>query len=364
MTDQAGSDREELEALAAACDFGLLIVGAGGEIEFASRTLRDMLSTTQAREGAAGLSKWQARLGAALERLQSSDESCLSVNFAGLFEQSPLSDYQLELRAIDAPGRPRFLGLLRDRNGLEALDSDLRTATRFRSLSTLYVGATHDLRGPLNNIVITLELLKLSVRKNRDQSATDSTVAREGQYFDTVEEEIQRLNRELQALLALTESAPEEAPGALDMVQELNEILKLIKAQARLQCVDIDWSAPERPVSVHCYRSRVRQGLLNIAINALEAMPEGGNLSLRLQQLPDKVVIDICDTGQGIPATLRARVFERHFTTKNTGTGIGLYVARRVIEDHGGTLQVAGEGGSGACLRVTLPSISRSKQGR
>lgn len=230
----------------------------------------------------------------------------------------------------------------------DALETDLRTATRFRSLSTLNIGLAHDLRGALNNIVVNLELLKQAMHKG------GGDVGQPQHYAVLIQQEVSRLNGYIQVLLNLTAPA-KDSPGQLDLCTALTETMGLIRAQAKLQRVNMDMQLPERTIRITCRQVDLRQALLNIIINALEAMPEGGTLTVRITPRDTELGIEICDTGAGIPESLRERVFDMHYTTKDTGTGIGLYVARSVIHQHGGSIQIQNNFDAGTCFGITLP---------
>lgn len=231
-----------------------------------------------------------------------------------------------------------------------ALETDLRTATRFRSLSTLNIGLAHDLRGALNNIVVNLELLKQAIHK----SGGAGDVGQSQHYAVLIQKEVSRLNGYIQVLLNLTAPA-KDSPGQLDLCKALTETMGLIKAQAKLQRVNMDMQLPERTIRITCRQVELRQALLNIIINGLEAMPEGGTLTIRITPRDTEIGIEICDTGAGIPEPLREHIFDMHYTTKDTGTGIGLYVARSVIHEHGGSIQVQNNFDAGTCFAITLP---------
>jgi two-component system sensor histidine kinase HydH len=103
-------------------------------------------------------------------------------------------------------------------------------------------------------------------------------------------------------------------------------------------------------------RDALNQALINLGINALEAMPEGGRLDLALNHLDSRAVITIRDSGPGIPPEHRDKIFTMHFTTKASGSGIGLYVARSVIESNGGELHLHSELGQGTRFEIDLPA--------
>jgi signal transduction histidine kinase len=104
-------------------------------------------------------------------------------------------------------------------------------------------------------------------------------------------------------------------------------------------------------------RDQITQVVLNIALNGLDAMQKGGNLAIRCFTNDESkyVVIEIEDTGHGIPETELPRIFDPFYTTKKTGTGLGLAIAHRIVENHGGTLSVKGTSGSGTTFRIALP---------
>ncbi len=99
----------------------------------------------------------------------------------------------------------------------------------------------------------------------------------------------------------------------------------------------------------------VRQAVLNVAVNAVQAMPRGGQITVRTRRAGDSAVLEIEDTGQGIPEELCARIFEPFFTTKASGTGLGLAVVKRIMEGHGGQVAVRNRPGAGAVFALSFP---------
>lgn len=244
--------------------------------------------------------------------------------------------------------------MIRDQKLLTALQNDLLEATRVRGLSRLYVGAAHDLRARLNAMVINLEMLKRALPEN---ASTDSdTRERRERYAKVLSEEIAKLNRFLDSLLDLM-SPHVEHNHEFDLCELVKSLETFISPQAKKQAVLLDFQLPSDSVLVYGYRSLLRQAIFNVIVNALDAMPKEGVLEARIRVDPHEGFAELtfCDTGPGIPSSIAERIFDMHFTTKNTGTGIGLYVARVVLEKHGGRIQMESDPGDGACFKLLLP---------
>ncbi len=354
---RAEQNKQELDAVSSVLKVGMLLLGPTGKLEFSNTAAQEILTGGKPALFTDQIASIQESLQAAVERLRTSGVPNINIDVE-LIIDTVRRRFRMELYTMDQQDLRRFLAIVKDRDLIDALENDLRTATRFRGLSTLYVGAAHDLRGPLNNMVVHLELLKQGLKVGGQDNNTDIELTRQRHHVDIIQQEIYRLNRYVQALLDLT-APTQDTRSVLDLVQALTEISGLVRAQAKLQRVEFNCQLPESPIYILCQQIQLRQVLLNIIINALEAMPSGGVVTVSLQQDAEQVVIDICDTGPGIPEALQQRIFEMHFTTKNTGTGIGLYVARSVVNEHGGNITLRSSLGEGACFTICMP-ISES----
>lgn len=118
-------------------------------------------------------------------------------------------------------------------------------------------------------------------------------------------------------------------------------------------------SMPDEPVLLVGHRDRLKQTFLNISVNALEAMPQGGVLGLNMSVEGSVVKVSIQDDGRGIPKDVLERIYERDFTTKGSGSGIGLFVARTLVEMHGGQIRTESRVGEGTRVDVVLPILLR-----
>lgn len=244
-----------------------------------------------------------------------------------------------------------FLALVKNAESLEILQSELGLAIQMRGLTRFYAAFTHDLKAPLNAMVMTLELLKLSVQDGADGAVTTD---KQLKYIGVVNEEIRRLDRQLQTLLSHT-APPSAGPHELDLRALLQDLEALLAPQAKRQRVTLSTRVPDEPVTLVGHADRLKQAMLNILINALEAMPDGGALDMALERANGTARITVRDNGPGIPAELLGAIYEMHFTTKTGGTGVGLYVARSVMQAHGGTIDVQSAPRAGTRFTLTLP---------
>ena len=335
-----------LEILSRVMNVGVLVVGRAGGVEFASDMALDLLACKDRRQ----LQERWPELRRLL-RLRSNVSPAKQVRASVELPQAggPRS-LRLELHPPPNPAAGGCLVLLRDRHVVDVLETDLLLASRMRSLVHVYRVLAHDLKAPLNAMQLTLELLA-------DFSAYDDApegAARRRRHVEVLREELARLNRILQSMLDRKEPL-EMVRQRFDLREVIREIVVLLAPQARGQRVDLRILLPDDPVWLHGYRDRIKQALLNIAINGLEAMPGGGRLELHLSACDTQLSVRIADTGPGIPAELLEAVERIHFTTKSEGSGIGLYVARLVVESHGGEMTVLSRAGAGTMFTVTLP---------
>src|SRR5262249_53801091 len=207
------------------------------------------------------------------------------------------------------------------------------------------------LRAPLSAMMIHLDLLRESLAGGDGQDGQEHRV-------EVLRNELQRLNRSLSETLTQT-LPPTGQRDSFDLGEALGEIGTLLAPQARRQAVELQTRLPDAHVVLVGYRDRLKQSFLNIAVNALEAMPAGGRLTLEMEVDNTHASVRFVDTGRGIPADVLARIYDRDFTTKGTGSGIGLYVARTLVQMHGGDIQVESEEGRGTQVLVRMPILPR-----
>ncbi len=236
--------------------------------------------------------------------------------------------------------------ILRDLREIKALQERVTRSERLAALGGLAAGVAHEIRNPLSSIK---GFAQFFLKKNPPGS-TDR------QYSEVMIQEVERLNRVISNLLDYAKpKEPVKEKTALADV--MHRSIELIKDDAKAKKVKVSVEIEKDIAPVKLDRDQITQVVLNIALNGLDAMQKGGNLAIRCFTDNERKyhVIEIEDTGHGIPETELPRIFDPFYSTRKTGTGLGLAIAHRIVENHGGTLSVKGTSGSGTTFRIALP---------
>jgi len=210
---------------------------------------------------------------------------------------------------------------------------------RTRALERLVSALAHEVKNPLGAIRLTVETLREGARDARDKEA-----------FDVVTSEVERLAL-LVDQLRLLQGPQRFEPTALDPGKTVDDVLALLRRTFEHRGIALERTG-EAPRALVDARA-LKQALLNLLLNAIEASPRGGSVRVRLSGT-ERARIEVSDEGPGVPAAARARLFEPFVTTKDGGTGLGLAFARRVAREHGGSLELANTP-TGATFVLELP---------
>ena len=232
----------------------------------------------------------------------------------------------------------------------------LYRAERLAAAGQLAASVAHEIRNPLTAIRSTVQyLVNEFAPENPKRLLIDGVIG-----------EVDRINRTIDGLLSLTRR-PEFKPDRLDLSSMLEQSLLLLRAQAQSQNVDVLWSGPSPNIHIMGDVSQLKQVFLNLMLNAMQAMPNGGSLKVDLNKtdgaagsLRDKPLanVSVADNGCGIPADNIDKVFDPFFTTKQGGTGLGLSTSYAIIRQHGGELEINSREGEGTSVHVRFPLIS------
>jgi two-component system sensor histidine kinase HydH len=236
-------------------------------------------------------------------------------------------------------------------------DAQIRRADRLSALGQLSAGLAHEIRNPLGAIKGSVEILQDDYPPGHPKA----------EFFTILLREVDRLNDVVTNFLSFARPAALRF-GPVEVTQVLSALEGLISGKARANRVQIFTSFHAGPSRLTADETLLKQAFLNIILNALEAMPDGGDLTIstRLVSLgeagepapterPEWLEIIFDDTGPGIPEEHLGRIFDPFFTTKKDGTGLGLAITYRIIEDHRGTIRLFSQRGKGTTFVVRLP---------
>ena len=249
-----------------------------------------------------------------------------------------------------------FMFLIQDITGERKRDEYLQRVNRLISLGELAAGIAHEIRNPLTGIGVVLDFLSRKKLPRRDL-----------ELINEANGEIERLEKLISDLL--TFARPKKFNFELaDIRNIINSIYLLINEQCNHRGIKMFIRIDDDIDGLYVDQERIRQGLLNIVINAIKAMPSGGNLTIKAAELTgdsgscdpeSRIEITIGDTGVGIATENIGRIFDPFFTTNNEGTGLGLSITHSIIKEHSGIVKVDSELGKGTEFTIILPCDCR-----
>jgi signal transduction histidine kinase len=250
-------------------------------------------------------------------------------------------------------------------------EARLRRAESLASLTTLAAGVAHEIKNPLGSLSIHVQLIQKALTANRAMffnahpDGVDGKSQQPAAYFDTmdkyiavVNEEIDRLNHiVVDFLFAVRPMDMDFREGNVNtLIEELVDFVKYELHEAGIGCVlELDEALPAADFD----ERYMKQALLNLIKNAIAAMGAGGTLKIKTEGTDAEIQISVCDTGVGIPEENLSKIFEPYFTTKETGSGLGLTLVFKIIREHRGEVSVKSREGAGSCFIITLPVPQR-----
>ena len=236
---------------------------------------------------------------------------------------------------------------LHDTESVEVIESELELSRRMAAIGRLTSGVGHEVKNPINAIVVHLELLKTKL------GATPSPANR---HLEVIDSEIHRLDRVVQTLVDF--SRPVEVKLLeYDLRHIVADVVTLSAAEMSTRNVTLTSRQPSYPMIVKVDVDLLKQAVINVVQNGAQAMPQGGNLLVILEEDGKSAVIRVKDEGEGISPELQAKIFDLYFTTKSGGSGIGLAMTYRILQLHHGSIDVQSELGRGSEFQLRIPLL-------
>jgi PAS domain S-box-containing protein len=269
--------------------------------------------------------------------------------------------HPLEPQEIDAPNGKRMqvsldfiqergssigaLLTLRDAESARRIEDEIEMSRRMSASGRLTRGVAHEVKNPINAIVLHLQLLQTKMQQ------VDPDTQRHVQIIDS---EIRRLDRVVQILVDFTRPRDLKMED-LDLHRLLDEVVLLAGLDAEQHKVEIVRELPPDPLPVRADADLMKQAILNVVINGIQAMPLGGKLTVAAVRDENNITVEISDQGGGIPPEAQEKIFELYFTTKKGGSGIGLAQTYQILQWHYGSVDFSTEAGKGTTFRLRLP---------
>ena len=236
---------------------------------------------------------------------------------------------------------------MRDTESVRQIEDEIELSRRLAAIGRLTSGVAHEVKNPINAIVLHLENLRHKLPELQPDAA---------RHIDVISSEIHRLDRVVQVLVDFTRPV-ELHLREIDLRRILEDVTALAQPDAETHGVRIERNFPPEPVLVNVDVDLIKQAVLNVMINGVQAMPEGGKLRVGVVRKNGTAVAEIEDQGVGIPEDMREKIFTLYFTTKKTGSGIGLAMAYRVLQLHHGFVDFRPAPGQGTTFELSLPLL-------
>ena len=230
-----------------------------------------------------------------------------------------------------------------------SIRKQLEAQERIAGLGRAAAQVAHEVKNPLAGLL--LYALHLQSKAGKFSEGEASLV-------DKIVNTINHLNSRVEQILGF--ARPTSLTLKLgDLNQTVTDILELLRPQLEANQVEVLLSTPDHPAYAMLDESSIRGALMNLMLNAVEAMPDGGILSVAINQTHESLQLKITDTGRGIAEEEAKKIFEPFFTTKEKGLGLGMPYAKKIIDQHGGTISLNSQLGEGTTISIALPAVQK-----
>ncbi|MCK5506403.1 MAG: PAS domain-containing sensor histidine kinase, partial [Thermodesulfovibrionia bacterium] len=219
---------------------------------------------------------------------------------------------------------------------------------KIAAVGQIAAGVTHEVKNPLNSLAINTQMLlkELSNKFGTDSSSYESA--------SLIKYEINRINNILEEFVNFAKF-PEPRFVENNMNQTINEVADLISESAKNSGVTLNLSLRENIPPAKFDARQFKEVLINLSQNAIKAMKDGGTLEIKSSLTGDNIIINVSDTGEGIPEKNYDKIFSPFFSTKEGGLGLGLSIVQRIVESHGGKINCISQVGKGTAFEILIP---------
>ncbi len=304
-------------------------------------------------------------LGRSAEEIFSDGSVLGAVVLPAFQKQRPLVQYefdaadgrrvQVSLDFIQEKGTPiGALLTMRDAESVRRIEDEIEISRRLSAAGRLTRGVAHEVKNPINAIVLHLQLLQNKL----DEADPDTR-----RHMDVIRNEIHRLDRVVQILVDFTRPRDLHLEE-MDMRKILEDVAVLAGPEAGRHGISLAEKFSDEPLMVRVDADLMKQAVLNLTLNGLQAMTNGGTLTLAAHREDETVITEVRDQGGGIPPEVQEKIFELYFTTKKEGSGIGLAQTYQIMQWHYGSVEFDSIAGAGTTFRLRLPAMNAKTAAR
>jgi signal transduction histidine kinase len=242
--------------------------------------------------------------------------------------------------------------IMRDVESVRRIGDEIEMSRRLSASGRLTRGVAHEVKNPINAIVLHLQLLQNKLAQQEPDTR---------RHVDIIDSEIRRLDRVIQTLVDFTRPRDLHLEE-MDLHRLLDDVVILAARDAEQHGVTLERHMPDEPLPVKADADLMKQAFLNVVINGVQAMPNGGLLTISARRENDVIVAEVQDQGAGIPKELHDKVFELYFTTKKEGSGIGLAQTYQIMQWHYGSVDFESAETTGTIFRFQIPAVGPMPQ--
>jgi signal transduction histidine kinase len=242
--------------------------------------------------------------------------------------------------------------IMRDTESVRRIGDEIEMSRRLSASGRLTRGVAHEVKNPINAIVLHLQLLQNKLAQQEPDTR---------RHMDIIESEIHRLDRVVQTLVDFTRPRNLHLEN-VDLRRLLDDVAQLAAPDAEQHGVTIERQRSANPLLVKADLDLMKQALLNVVINGVQAMPQGGLLTIAARREDSVIVAEVSDEGGGIPQEVQDKIFELYYTTKKDGSGIGLAQTYQILQWHYGWVDFQSMDGRGTTFRFHIPAAESTEQ--
>ncbi len=349
LAEESGFFKSVFDAL----QEGVIVAGADGTIHYINRGACRLFGLDRGEAGGANLAEkvpgldWAALVAGAPEAVSRD----LEVFYP---ENRYLNFYIKQVERKSKDDAAAFVMLVRDTTEHRRSEEEKIESEKLGALTLLAAGVAHELGNPLNSLNIHLQLLERKLKK----AAPDLFEAELRELTEIATGEVKRLDHIIdQFLKAIRPSRPQLEPT--DVNSLIREAMRFLGPELKDRGLEVTLELHSALPPLPLDSDQIKQAFFNIVKNAAQATPPGGSVTVRSDLDDEHVSVSFADTGGGISAEDMSNLFQPYFTTKKTGTGLGLLIVRRIAREHGGEIEFASEEGKGTTVTMFLPRFTR-----